>query len=262
MLAALLFCAACSTEGAARLTGAGSKAETTSKVQADSVILSAAASTKEVVETLAEQFKASSGIDVKVNAGASSGLANQIIADAPADLFLSASQQWAGEVSKHDKTAATSRLLTNKLVIVVPSSNPGGVKEPKDFLSSAVKKVALAGEKVPAGTYADQALTKLELLQPLISARKIVRGQDVRSALSYVERGEAEAGIVYSTDLAAGTGLKAVYEFDPSLHDEIVYVLVLLKHGAEKPAAKTLYEYLQGSEADAIYTKFGFSRLN
>src|SRR4029077_11175574 len=135
------------------------------------------------------------GTEVKVNPGPSSGLANQVIADAPVDLFLSASQQWADEVNKHDKAAAMTRLLTNKLVIAVPAANPGGVKEPKDLLSAAVKKIALAGEKVPAGIYADQALTKLKLLQPLESAGKIVRGQDVRSALSYVERGEAEAGI-------------------------------------------------------------------
>jgi molybdate transport system substrate-binding protein len=109
--------------------------------------------------------------------------------------------------------------------------------------------------------YADQALTKLELLEPLVTAGKIVRGQDVRSALSFVERGEAEAGIVYSTDLTAAQGVKTVHEFDPSLHDEIAYVLVLLKRDDASPRAKELFEFLQSAEADAVYAQFGFERL-
>jgi len=253
--------AKCSERGAGDNASPNTQGRATVSTPTETLIISAAASTKEVIESLAEKFYASTATEVKVNPGPSSGLASQIVADAPADLFLSASQQWADEVNKKDKAAAMVRLLTNKLVMVVPSANPGGVKEPKDLLSPAVKNVALAGEKVPAGTYADQALTKLDLLQPLVSAGKIVRGQDVRSALSYVERGEAEAGIVYSTDLSAASGLTAVHEFDPSLHDEIVYVLVLLKHGAGKPQAKQLYEYLQSPEAEGAYEKFGFTRL-
>jgi molybdate transport system substrate-binding protein len=77
-----------------------------------------------------------------------------------------------------------------------------------------------------------------------------------------VERGEAEAGIVYATDAGAASGLRIVYEFDPGLHDEIVYVLVLLKHGGDKPQAAKLYEYLQSSEAEEVYTKLGFTRIS
>jgi len=253
---------ACSRDGASQVIATRPKDAAQTKAASQPLIISAAASTKEVVESLAEQFKADTGTEVKVNPGASSGLANQIIADAPADLFLSASQQWADEVDKHNKAAAMVRLLDNTLVIAVPAANPGGINEPKDLLSPAVKKIALAGEKVPAGTYADQALRKLELLEPLTAAGKIARGQDVRSALSYVERGEAEAGIVYSTDLSAATGLKAVYEFDSALHDEIVYVLVLLKHGISNRQARGFYEYLQSPAANATYAKFGFARLH
>ena len=154
------------------------------------------------------------GGEVKVNLGPSSGLAGQILAGAPADLFLSANQEWADEVQKAGQTATATRLLTNRLVIVVPTGNPGGVQKPDDLLSDKVKKIALAGEKVPAGMYADQSLEKLGLLKKLTDAGKIVRGQDVRSALSYVERGEAEAGIVYSTDVGSAEGVEQEYEFD------------------------------------------------
>ena len=106
------------------------------------------------------------------------------------------------------------------------------------------------------------ALTKLELLKPLTDAGKIVRGQDVRSALSYVERGEAEAGIVYSTDAEITKSVATAYKFDPSLHDPIIYVLVLLKPASENQSARKFYEFLQSPQADAAYYKFGFSRID
>ncbi|HEY2760799.1 MAG TPA: molybdate ABC transporter substrate-binding protein, partial [Pirellulales bacterium] len=204
---------------------------------------------------------ASTGIDVKINPGPSSGLAAQIEAGAPTDLFLSANQQWAQEVKNSGHVETMVPLLTNRLVIVVPLGNPENVNNPKDLLASGVKKIALAGEKVPAGMYADQALTKLELLKSLTDSGKIVRGQDVRSALAYVERGEAEAGIVYSTDVGIATGLTTAYEFDPSLHDPIVYELVLLKSASENQAARKLYGFLQSADADTVYRKFGFFRI-
>ena len=106
-----------------------------------------------------------------------------------------------------------------------------------------------------------RALTKLGLHKQLTDGGKIARGQDVRTALNYVDRGEAEAGIVYSTDVGAGGGVEIVYEFDPSTHDEIVYILVLLTGTSNKPAANEFYEFLQSLEADEVYSKFGFSRM-
>jgi molybdate transport system substrate-binding protein len=232
-----------------------------SQTSDEPIIVSAAASTKEVMEMLAQRFQEQSHTEVKINAGPSNGLAAQIAAGAPADLFLSASQQWADEVQKGGQAEAMVRLLTNRLVLVVPKGNPAGVHEPKDLLSPKVQKVALAGEKVPAGIYAAQALEKLGLLKQLIDAEKIVRGQDVRGTLSYVDRGEAEAGIVYSTDLAAASNSEIVYQFDPKLHDEIVYVLVLLKHGTA-PSVRKFYDFLQSPESDEVYTTFGFQRFH
>jgi molybdate transport system substrate-binding protein len=230
--------------------------------EGEPLVVSAAASTKDVVEALGQAFKTASGVDVKVNPGPSNALASQILAGAPVDLFLSANQQWADEVKKGGLATESVRLLTSKLVIVVPKNNPGDVHEPKDLLSPKVKKLALADEKVPAGIYGGQALKKLDLLRPLTDQGKIVRGQDVRNTLSFVERGEAEAGIVYSTDIRAASGAVAAYEFDPSLHDEIVYVLVLLNHGQSNPAAVKLYAFLQSAGADETYKSFGFTRLH
>lgn len=224
-------------------------------------LLSAAASTKDLMESLAEQFGKKSKDNIKVNPGASNNLAGQIIAGAPADLFLSASPEWADKVNEAKLSAQHVKLLTNKLVLVVPKGNPAGIKEPKDLTKAAVKKIALAGEKVPAGKYADQALAKFGLLDGLVKGKKIVRGEDVRTALAYVDRGEVEAGIVYSTDLRVTKGVEQVHEFDAALHDEIVYVLLLLKHGESNPAAKGFFEFLQSEGANATFQKFGFQRI-
>jgi molybdate transport system substrate-binding protein len=233
---------------------------TAPKATGGKALLSAAASTKELMESLAEQFAKKSKHTLKVNPGSSNSLAGQIIAGAPADLFLSASQEWADKVTGAKLSSQQVKLLSNKLVLIVPKGNPAGIKEPKDLTKAAVKKIALAGEKVPAGKYADQALTKLGLLDGLVKAKKIVRGQDVRTALAYVERGEVEAGIVYSTDLVGAKNVEQFGEFDPKLHDEIIYVLVLLKRGEDNPAAKGFFEFLKSDEANESYKKFGFER--
>src|SRR5262249_30723564 len=97
--------------------------------------------------------------------------------------------------------------------------------------------------------------------EELTSSGKIARGQDVRSALSYVERGEAEAGVVYSTDVKVASGVEVVHEFDPALHDEIVYVLVLLKDGAHLPLAKQLFDFFSSADAEQVFIEAGFQRF-
>src|SRR6185369_14082380 len=129
-------------------------------------------------------------------------------------------------------------LLTNNLVLVVPKGNPGGVSKPEELTGEAVKHVALAGPAVPAGIYGRQSLKKLGLLETLEKRTKIVVGDDVRVTLTFVERGEAEAGIVYDTDARITDKVEVVHTFAPSTHDPIRYPLVLLKAGQEKEAAR------------------------
>lgn len=242
-------------------TASPSPSASASGIHSDSLIVSVAASTTDAVNKLAESFQAQTGVKVKVNAGPSNGLATQILAGAPANLFLSASKQWADKVNDEGLVTTDIELLTNRLVIVVPKGNPAGIKSPHDLTKPAIKALALAGEAVPAGQYADQSLTKLGLLKQLTAEHRIARGQDVRAALAYVERGEAEAGIVYATDAAIAPDVEIAYEFDPSLHEQIVYVLVLLKGADDQPAARQFYEFLQSAEAEQVFTSFGFTPL-
>jgi molybdate transport system substrate-binding protein len=122
-----------------------------------------------------------------------------------------------------------------------------------------VRHVALAGEKVPAGKYAEQALRAIGIYDGLVSDKKVVRGQDVRVTLAYVERGEAEAGIVYATDTKTSKHVETAYQFDPKTHDPIVYPLVLLKASQKNEGAGKLYAYLGSPQARAIFERHGFT---
>lgn len=224
--------------------------------------VSVAASTKDAMEQVAALFERETGTTVRINSGPTSALAGQIIAGAPADILLSASYQWADAVTEKGLARDSKPLLTNSLVLIVPRGNPAGVHSPDGLRSPRVAKVALAGESVPAGIYAVRALEALACRQDLAAAGKIVLGHDVRTTLTYVERGEAEAGIVYSTDASTTGQVEVVYTFDPSTHGEIVYPVVLLKDGGNEPAARRFYDFLSSDAAQRVMQQFGFTRFN
>jgi molybdate transport system substrate-binding protein len=225
------------------------------------VLVFAAASTREAIEEIAAKFRKEFGVEVKVVAESSSRLATQIVNDAPADLFLSASTQWADHVKDKGFAQETLPLLTNNLVLVVPKGNPAIVKKPEDLTGKSVEHVALAGPAVPAGVYGRQSLGKLGLLDALEKGKKIVAGEDVRVTLTYVERGEAQAGIVYDTDARITGKVEVVYTFDASTHDPIRYPLVLLKAARDSEAARLLFDFMQTAAAARVFTRHGFTML-
>jgi molybdate transport system substrate-binding protein len=221
------------------------------------VRVSLAASTSDVMEKLAREYSVSPSLEILLNPGPTSSLANQIIEGAPVDLFLSANREFADRITEAGLAETSHDLLTNRLVLIAPRNNPAKIKGPRDLLENRVKTLALAGENVPAGKYAEQALSRLELFAPLMKSGKIVRAQDVRSALNFVATQEADAGIVYSTD-AADDSVVILHEFGPELHDQIVYVLVLTRRGAKNPAARAFFDYLQSPSAMQGFAQAGF----
>lgn len=217
-----------------------------------------AASTREAVNEAVQGFRDATGLQVRIAAGPSNALAQQILAGAPADLYLSASENWADAVADAHLAADRKTLLQNRLVLVVPRGNPAGVHKLEDLLSERVRFVALAGEQVPAGMYAGEALVSAGLMQPLIERRKLVRGQDVRIALAYVERGEAEAAIVYATDALSSDAVETIATLPADTHQPIRYPLVLIERQPVRPAARQLFEYLTSEEAAAVFRRHGF----
>jgi molybdate transport system substrate-binding protein len=219
-----------------------------------------AASAQGALAEAAKKFGEDHAGEIKLSAGPSQTLAKQVLEGAPADLFLSASEQWAKALEKRGLAARLVPLLGNELVLIVPKDNPAAVAGPADLLHGRVRRVALAGEKVPAGEYARQALSHLQLYDKLLDAQKIVRGHDVRGTLLLVERGEAEAGIVYATDARVTEDVTVVAAFAGDTHEPIVYPLVLTRDGAAHPEAQAFFAFLQTEMAAKIFAKHGFAK--
>lgn len=246
------------------LAGCGGGAERPGTPDRSPILVFVAASAREPVEELARSFEAGGGSKVRVAADASSKLAQQIIEGAPADLFLSANESWAQVVQEKGFTKETVPLLGNSLVLVVPKDKAPGLEPWPDLprtlpdLPSLVQgKLALAGPKVPAGIYARQALKKLGCWEALQA--KVVSGDNVRTTLAYVERGEVDAGIVYATDALVSRKVRVAGTFPAEVHDPIRYPLVLLRRSADRTAARSFFDHLQGEEAGGVFARYGFS---
>jgi molybdate transport system substrate-binding protein len=230
-----------------------------SQTKPESLLLFAAASTKEAVDEVVADFERShANVSVKTSYGASSTLAQQLLAGAEADLFLSANQSWVAKLDEEGLVAKRYELLGNELALVVAADSRMKIAKPADLLSDGVERLALAEpESVPAGIYAKQALEKLKLWDRLKT--KVVGAADVRQSLAYVETGAAEAGIVYATDAAVTNEVKIAFRFDAKLTEPIVYPLALLKRSASKSSAQALYEAFQSDAAAKIYRRRGFT---
>jgi molybdate transport system substrate-binding protein len=225
----------------------------------ETVLLFAAASAKEFVEDVVAEFRRKHPrVTVKTSFGGSSTLAQQVLAGADADLFLSANQAWARTLDQRQLASERCDLLGNELVLVVAKGARLKVAAPEDLLSGELRRIALAEpDSVPAGIYAKQALTKLALWDRL--KPRIVGAADVRQALAYVETGAAEAGIVYATDAALTDRVEIAYRFDAELTEPIVYPLVLLERGGAKPSVRELYQEFQSDHAAERARKRGFT---
>jgi molybdate transport system substrate-binding protein len=225
------------------------------------VLVFVAASTREPVQELADAFSRQDGAQVELSADDSSKLATQVVHGVPADLFLSANEKWADYVRQEGYAAETTLLLGNTLVLVVPLGNPAGVGRPDDLTGPKVRRVAVAGPTVPAGLYARQALRALHVWPKLEGQHRVVSGENVRTTLVYVERGEAEAGVVYGTDARISDRVRQVYKFPAGTHDPVRYPLVLLKTGAGSEPARRFYDFLRSDRAAKTFTKYGFTWL-
>ena len=122
--------------------------------------------------------------------------------------------------------------------------------------------VALAEENVPAGKYAEEALTNAGVFAILQSSGRIVRGGDVRIVLSYVESGNVDAGVVYITDAKASKKVDVLCIIYENLHTPIRYPIVLLKRGSLNERTRRFFEFLNSEEARAAFKARGFTVLD
>ena len=223
-----------------------------------SIVVFAAASTTSAIDEIKQQFAKQAGINVQTSYAASAPLANQIVNGADADIFISADTKWADYLAEKKLVAQRRDVLGNRLVIVVPSGSKPDIEKPEDLIAKSVEHIAIGEpDSVPAGKYAKQALVKLELWEKLKD--KFVPAQDVRQALTFVETGAAEAGIVYATDAVISKKVKLAVEIPENLTGPIRYPIILLTQGKGKPEAELFFHYLNSPEAVKIFKKYGFA---
>jgi molybdate transport system substrate-binding protein len=227
---------------------------------ADALLVFAPSSLKEVIEKIAVQFERNTGIDMRVSVAASSTLARQVNAGAPADIIISADRQWMDYLQRRGLIVAASRvpLAGNSLVLIAPAADA----RPLDLslpLALAERlgdgRLAIADpEHVPAGRYAKAALKSLG---HWVSVRpRVVGAENVRVALILVARGEAKLGVVYHSDAKLTAAVSVVARFPASSHQAIVYPAALVTGGA--PNAAMFLSAVASPEAAEVFTQMGF----
>jgi molybdate transport system substrate-binding protein len=241
---------------------AGSLAPSTSSAQ--NVTVFAAASLKEALDEEAARFEADTGRHVIVAYGASSALAKQIEAGAPAALFISADLEWMDYLEQRSLLVPGSRakLLGNSLVLIAPAKSSASLEIAPGFALAAAlgaEKIAIANpDSVPAGKYAKEALQSLGVWSEV--EKQAVRAENVRGALALVARGEAAFGVVYRTDALAEKSVRTVDTFPESSHAPIVYPIALVKT-ANARAAAAFADFLRSPAARTIWSTYGFVPL-
>src|SRR5205814_5990233 len=228
------------------------------------VIVFAAASLKNALDAIDEEWHREIGKSVTAAYAASSTLAKQTANDAPADLFISAHPDWMDylEQRKQIRPGSRSNLLGNSLVLVSPAGSTVPLTIAPGFpLATALGdgRLAMADPaSVPAGMYAKAALENLGIWPA--AASRIAAAENVRVALLLVARGEAPLGIVYATDAAVEPGVRVVGTIPSETHPPIIYP-VALTSTSENPSAAALLVYLRCTVARAEFQKAGFRVL-
>jgi molybdate transport system substrate-binding protein len=229
------------------------------------VLVFGAASLTNVLEDLESSFTAKTHVPVKSSLAASSVLAKQIEAGAPADVFFSADLEWVNylEQRKLLKPGTRHDVVGNSLVLIAPADSTISLKigPGVDFnraLGSQGKLATGDPDSVPVGKYAKAALQKLGVWDQV--STRIVRAENVRAALAFVARGEAPLGIVYKTDALAEKKVRIVAEFSPDTHPPIRYPIALTLHGGA--AAQQFVDFVRSSAASGIFRQYGFEPLH
>lgn len=222
----------------------------------------AAASLTEAMGDLADVWVARGNPRPVLVFGASSALARQIERGAPADLFVSADLEWMDWLGERKLIAPGTRraLAGNRLVVVTPAIAPaprGDLAQGRGLLRQlgANGRLAIADPAaVPAGRYAKAALTSLGLWEAV--APRTVNAENVRSALAFVERGDAAAGIVYATDARASARVRVAGVFAERTHPPVVYPAAALAPARADSLA--FLRFLGSPAAKAALRKRGF----
>lgn len=235
-----------------------------SRAEDKPIIVFAAASLRNALDDVAARYASTSGRRVAVSYAASSVLARQILAGAPAQLLISADRDWMDYLEKNAAIVPVARrpLLGNALVLVAPKEStvqtilrPGANLTP---LLAGGRLAVAETSSVPAGKYAKAALEHLGMWESLQG--HLAQASDVRAALALVARGEAPLGIVYASDAAAEPSVRVIGTFPAGSHPPIVYPAALTREVRDE-AATSFMAFLSSGAAGAVFARHGFKSL-
>ncbi|HIK29773.1 MAG TPA: molybdate ABC transporter substrate-binding protein [Oscillatoriales cyanobacterium M4454_W2019_049] len=230
---------------------------------ATELTISAAASLKESLEAIQPLYvRENPEITLTYNFGSSGSLQQQIEQGAPVDIFFSAAAKQMDALEKKDLLLAGTRqdLLKNEMVLIVAKDN-ANVTEFQDLTNDAVGKIALGEpESVPAGKYAEEVLTSLNITDSVKA--KAVYAKDVKQVLNYVATGNTEAGVVYKTDAQNSEAVKIVETAPENTHSPIVYPIAVLKSSKHPEAARSFVEFLEEETTQKVFSQYGFKEAN
>lgn len=232
----------------------GAAADDTARPATSGVLVLAAASLTDAFKAMGAEFeKSRPGMTVQFSFASSSTLVQQISEGAPGDVFASAEEANMQKAADAGELAGPARIFaTNSLVIAVPAGNPKHIASLADLTKGGLS-LALAAPTVPAGKYAAQVFANAGL--PLPPASQEV---DVRAVLNKVALDEADAGIVYVTDIKAASGKVEAVPIAPKDNVVARYPIATLKHAANANGAAAFADFVVSPAGRAILERFGF----
>jgi molybdate transport system substrate-binding protein len=224
----------------------------------------AAASLHAAFPEIGRQFEAAHpGVSVRFNFNGSQILEAQLAQGAQADVFASADQRWMDKAASDSLVLAATPFASNDLVIVAsPTSH---VNAPQDLAKPGVQLV-LCAEAAPCGRYAHIMLGKMEAdpkygsdFASAVAHNVVSQEEDVEAVLAKVGLGEADAGIVYRSDVVGSTAHVRVIEPPPGAQPAIAYPIAAVKSSASAALALGFCSYVRSSDGQAILRRFGFT---
>ena len=225
--------------------------------------ISVAASLQDAIEDIGNLYSQQvPTVQLTYNFGSSGALQQQIEQGAPVDIYISAAEYNMDVLEQKNLLLSNTRrnLLQNEVVLITSESNAeieGFQELQKDFVS----KIAIgAPDSVPAGKYAKEVLDSLKLSKSLED--KFVFAKDVRQVLAYVETGNVEAGMVYSTDVRISEQVKIIQTAPVNSHSPIIYPVAIVGDSKQPESAQGFIQFLLSNEAKNVFIKYGFSTVN
>lgn len=224
---------------------------------ADAVVLAAASLTEAFTEIADAYERSHPGAEVVLEFAASSTLAAQVRAGAPFDVLATADERTMAEAWRAGRVEKPAAFATNRFVVIVPSDNPAGVRGIEDLARPGVA-VVLAQHDVPVGAYARRALEALGIAEA-VEANVVSNALDVKAVVAAVALGEADAGIIYASDVTpALRGSVRVFPMPERVSVRAVYPIAIASEPEHPAGARAFLDLVRSDTGREILAAHGF----